>query len=68
MKQLSLLTEKEIALLQRYADGENMPHIAQALNLTLFGLKAAFKIIRKKLGASNTAHAAVIAVRRSLID
>lgn len=62
-----MLTDRELAVLQRVAGGLSNREVAQALSLTEDAIKARLKGIMAKLGAKDRTHAVTIALQRGLI-
>lgn len=63
-----MLTEREVAVLQRVAGGLSNREVAQMLSLTEDAIKARLKGIMAKLGAKDRTHAVTIALQRGLIQ
>lgn len=59
-------TEKELAVLQHAANGEEDKVIARALHISPSTVHFHMARVMEKLGASNRTHAAVTAVRKGL--
>jgi DNA-binding NarL/FixJ family response regulator len=64
--ELEPLTERELAILQRLAQGESNPQIAEALFLAEGTVKNYVSAIISKLQANDRTHAAVLALKRGL--
>lgn len=64
---VSKMTDLEVQILTRVAQGYSGPEITKELELGEHSVVAALQKIRRKLEARNTTHAAVIAVRQKLI-
>lgn len=62
------LTEREIAVLCRVAEGRSNKEIADALFISEDTVKARMKTIMGKLGAEDRTHAVIIAMRRGFFD
>lgn len=62
------LTAREIEVLRLVASGNSNKHIATALAVTESTVKAHMKSILPKLGASDRAHAVIIALKRGILD
>jgi DNA-binding NarL/FixJ family response regulator len=62
-----ILTEREIEVLRRVANGTSNKIIADQLNLTEATVKAHMKNILSKLGANDRTHAVSIALRRGFL-
>jgi len=63
-----MLTEREVAVLERIAGGLSNREVAQLLSLTEDAIKARVKGILAKLGARDRTHAVTIALQRGLIQ
>jgi two-component system, NarL family, response regulator len=63
-----MLTEREVAVLQRIASGMSNREVAHGLSLTEDAIKARVKGILAKLGARDRTHAVTIALQRGLIQ
>jgi DNA-binding NarL/FixJ family response regulator len=63
-----MLTEREVAVLQRIAHGMSNREVAHGLSLTEDAIKARVKGILAKLGARDRTHAVTIALQRGLIQ
>jgi len=64
----SLITAREIEVLQLIAQGNANKLIADRLNITEDTVKAHVRSILSKLGASDRTHAVTIALKRGIID
>jgi DNA-binding NarL/FixJ family response regulator len=64
----SLLTEREVDVLQLIAEGSANKVVADRLAITEGTVKAHVKNILSKLGANDRTHAVTIAVKRGIID
>ena len=62
------LSGREMQVLELLAEGDSNPEIAVALGLSEETIKTHVKHCIAKLGARNRTHAAVLALRRGLID
>jgi len=62
------LTEREIAVLRKVAEGRSNREIADALFISEDTVKARMKTILGKLGAEDRTHAVIIAMRRGFFD
>jgi len=62
------LTTREAEVLQLIADGLLNKQIAQRLLVSPETVKSCVEVVRKKLEATNRAHAASIGIRYGLID
>jgi DNA-binding NarL/FixJ family response regulator len=62
------LTPAEISVLRLIADGKANKQIAEQLSITEESVKGRVKNILSKLGASDRTHAAMIGVRRGIIE
>jgi DNA-binding NarL/FixJ family response regulator len=62
-----ILTEREIEVLRRVANGTSNKIIADQLNVTESTVKAHMKNILSKLGANDRTHAVTIALRRGFL-
>lgn len=63
-----ILTRKEIGILERLREGCPPKEIARQMNLNYNTLKFDLLLLRAKLGARNSYHAAIIAIRLKLIS
>lgn len=63
-----MLTEREVAVLERIAHGMSNREVAHGLSLTEDAIKARVKGILAKLGARDRTHAVTIALQRGLIQ
>jgi two-component system nitrate/nitrite response regulator NarL len=62
-----ILTEREREILERIAEGENVPVIARAMHLGISTVKTHRSHLYEKLGVSDRAAAVAVAMRRRLI-
>jgi two-component system nitrate/nitrite response regulator NarL len=62
-----ILTDREREILERIADGENVPVIARAMHLGISTVKTHRSHLYEKLGVSDRAAAVAVAMRRRLI-
>jgi len=62
-----MITENQTNILQALADGEELKASAYRTGRSYATLMATLKLIRHKLGAKNSLHAVVIALRRGII-
>jgi DNA-binding NarL/FixJ family response regulator len=62
------LTDRELEILKRVADGTSNREIASALDLTEATVKSHLKTIMAKLGANDRTHAVMIAIRRGFME
>ena len=62
------LTERQVSLLQCFANGKEMKEMPEELGITPDSIKRQFVAIREKLQARTTAHAVAIAMRHYIID
>lgn len=62
------LTERELNVLQRCAQGDSYQQVARRLYLSHSTVSIHLQHARRKLGAQNTAHAVAIALREGLIE
>lgn len=63
-----ILTTREIGILERLRDGFAPKEIAMQMNLNYNTLKFDLLVLRAKLGARNSYHAAIVAIRLHLIS
>ena len=64
----SLLTAREIQILESVADGKSNKEIAAAMSIAEDTVKTHLRRLFEKLGAADRAHAVAIALRQNLID
>jgi DNA-binding NarL/FixJ family response regulator len=62
------LTDREIEVLRRVADGSSNKVIADQLDISEYTVKGHMKSLMSKLGANDRTHAVMIAMRRGFID
>jgi DNA-binding NarL/FixJ family response regulator len=62
------LTEREIEVLRRVANGSSNKVIADQLNISEYTVKGHMKSVMSKLGANDRTHAVMIAMKRGFID
>jgi DNA-binding NarL/FixJ family response regulator len=62
------LTDREIEVLRRVADGSSNKVIADQLNISEYTVKGHMKSLMSKLGANDRTHAVMIAMKRGFID
>ena len=61
------LTEQEIEIMQLFAQGKSTRETAEEMGIHHTSVTSSLAKIRRKLGARNTLHAVVIAIRQKLI-
>lgn len=61
------LTARELETLRHIANGESYKMTARALGVSPTMIKKRLRLVRAKLGAVNTAHAIVLAMRQGLL-
>lgn len=62
------LSERQLEVLTRIANGQSWEQIGRAMGLTIGGVGSYNKQILKKLGASSAAHAVFLACRAGVLD
>jgi DNA-binding CsgD family transcriptional regulator len=62
------LSERQLEVLTRIANGQSWEQIARAMDLSIGGVGSHNKQILKKLGASSAAHAVFLACRAGILD
>ena len=64
----SVLTRRQLQILQLYADGQSTAKVARSLGLSAETIRTHTKAILARLGARDRTHAVAIALRSSLIE
>lgn len=65
---MSDLTKKEIEIVQRLADGESVPEVAEKMELNYDYTKNLLVKIRRKMRCENSYNMVATAIRQGLID
>lgn len=68
MKNINILTSRELKVLSLIIEGKNNPEIAKELFISIHTVKAHIESIYKKLGVHNKVQAAVLAVSNNIIE
>ncbi|MGX1353399.1 DNA-binding CsgD family transcriptional regulator [Bradyrhizobium elkanii] len=62
------LTEREIDIVKRIAQGDTAKEVAQQIGWTHYSVNERIKTVRRIVGAKNAPHLATIALRKGWIE